>query len=315
MAILKTEHLTYSYSTGTPFEVTAIEDINIEIEPGELVAVIGHTGSGKSTLIQHFNGLLKPQSGKVYVDGQDIWESKKTLRASRFAVGLCFQYPEYQLFEETVYKDIAFGPKNMKLSEEEIDRRVRDAARYIGVTDDMLEKSPFDLSGGEKRRVAIAGVMAMEPKILILDEPTAGLDPRGRDTILGLIRNYREETGRTVMIVSHSMDDVAEIASKVLVINNARVAMYGTVPEIYARSEELVSMGLDIPQVTKVFLGLKENGIPVRTDVYTVEQARAQLRELREKGVPTRVGPREKPQPHVNKKNSAMRNRKVKNMG
>lgn len=285
MAILKTEHLTYSYSTGTPFEVTAIEDINIEIEPGELVAVIGHTGSGKSTLIQHFNGLLKPQSGKVYVDGQDIWESKKTLRASRFAVGLCFQYPEYQLFEETVYKDIAFGPKNMKLSEEEIDRRVRDAARYIGVTDDMLEKSPFDLSGGEKRRVAIAGVMAMEPKILILDEPTAGLDPRGRDTILGLIRNYREETGRTVMIVSHSMDDVAEIASKVLVINNARVAMYGIVPEIYARSEELVSMGLDIPQVTKVFLGLKENGIPVRTDVYTVEQARAQLRELREKGV------------------------------
>lgn len=285
MAILKTEHLTYSYSTGTPFEVTAIEDINIEIEPGELVAVIGHTGSGKSTLIQHFNGLLKPQSGKVYVDGQDIWESKKTLRASRFAVGLCFQYPEYQLFEETVYKDIAFGPKNMKLSEEEIDRRVRDAARYIGVTDDMLEKSPFDLSGGEKRRVAIAGVMAMEPKILILDEPTAGLDPRGRDTILSLIRNYREETGRTVMIVSHSMDDVAEIASKVLVINNALVAMYGTVPEIYARSEELVSMGLDIPQVTKIFLGLKENGIPVRTDVYTVEQARAQLRELREKGV------------------------------
>ena len=285
MAILKTEHLTYSYSTGTPFEVTAIEDINIEIEPGELVAVIGHTGSGKSTLIQHFNGLLKPQSGKVYVDGQDIWESKKPRRASRFAVGLCFQYPEYQLFEETVYKDIAFGPKNMKLSDEEIDRRVREAARFIGVTDDMLEKSPFDLSGGEKRRVAIAGVMAMEPKILILDEPTAGLDPRGRDTILGLIRNYREETGRTVMIVSHSMDDVAEIATKVLVINNARVAMYGTVPEIYARSEELVSMGLDIPQVTKIFLGLKENGIPVRTDVYTVEQARAQLRELREKGV------------------------------
>ena len=285
MAILKTEHLTYSYSTGTPFEVTAIEDINIEIEPGELVAVIGHTGSGKSTLIQHFNGLLKPQFGKVYVDGQDIWESKKTLRASRFAVGLCFQYPEYQLFEETVYKDIAFGPKNMKLSEEEIDRRVREAARFIGVTDDMLEKSPFDLSGGEKRRVAIAGVMAMEPKILILDEPTAGLDPRGLDVILDLIRNYREETGRTVMIVSHSMDDVAKIATKVLVINDRHVAMYGTVPEIYARSEELVAMGLDIPQVTKIFLGLKENGIPVRTDVFTVEQARAELRSLREKGV------------------------------
>lgn len=285
MAILKTEHLTYSYATGTPFEVTAIEDINIEVEAGELVAVIGHTGSGKSTLIQHFNGLLKPQEGKVYVDGQDIWESKKTLRASRFAVGLCFQYPEYQLFEETVYKDIAFGPKNMKLSEEEIDRRVREAARFIGVTDSMLEKSPFDLSGGEKRRVAIAGVMAMEPKILILDEPTAGLDPRGRDIILDLIRNYREETGRTVMIVSHSMDDVAEIASKVLVINDKRAVMYGTVEEIYQRADELIAMGLDVPQITKVFLGLAEKGLPVRTDIFTVEQARAELRDLREKGV------------------------------
>lgn len=287
MAILKTEHLTYSYSMGTPFEVTAIEDINLEIEPGELVAVIGHTGSGKSTLIQHFNGLLKPKEGKVYVDGQDIWENKKTLRASRFAVGLCFQYPEYQLFEETVYKDIAFGPKNMKLSEEEINRRVHDAAQYIGVTEEMLGKSPFDLSGGEKRRVAIAGVMAMEPKVLILDEPTAGLDPRGRDTILGLIRDYREQTGRTVMIVSHSMDDVAKIATKVLVVNNHRLAMYGTVSDIYGRSKELVDMGLDIPQVTKIFLGLKQNGIPVRTDIYTVEQARAELCQLREQGVLT----------------------------
>ena len=285
MAILKTEHLTYSYATGTPFEVTAIEDINIEVEAGELVAVSGHTGSGKSTLIQHFNGLLKPKEGKVYVDGQDIWESKKTLRASRFAVGLCFQYPEYQLFEETVYKDIAFGPKNMKLSEEEIDRRVREAARFIGVSDDMLEKSPFDLSGGEKRRVAIAGVMAMEPKILILDEPTAGLDPRGRDTILGLIRNHREETGRTVMIVSHSMDDVAEIATKVLVINDKHAVMYGTVEEIYQRSEELIAMGLDVPQITKVFLGLAEKGLPVRTDIFTVDQARAELRDLQAKGV------------------------------
>ncbi len=285
MAILKTEHLTYSYATGTPFEVTAIEDINIEVEAGELVAVIGHTGSGKSTLIQHFNGLLKPKEGKVYVDGQDIWESKKTLRASRFAVGLCFQYPEYQLFEETVYKDIAFGPKNMKLSEEEIDRRVREAARFIGIPEDMLEKSPFDLSGGEKRRVAIAGVMAMEPKILILDEPTAGLDPRGRDTILGLIRNYREETGRTVMIVSHSMDDVAEIATKVLVINDKHAVMYGTVEEIYQRSEELIAMGLDVPQITKVFLGLAEKGLPVRTDIFTVDQARAELRDLQAKGV------------------------------
>ncbi|MBP5272612.1 MAG: energy-coupling factor transporter ATPase [Clostridia bacterium] len=285
MPILKTEHLTYSYATGTPFEVTAIEDINIEVEAGELVAVIGHTGSGKSTLIQHFNGLLKPKEGKVYVDGQDIWESKKTLRASLFAVGLCFQYPEYQLFEETVYKDIAFGPKNMKLPEEEIDRRVREAARFIGVSDDMLEKSPFDLSGGEKRRVAIAGVMAMEPKILILDEPTAGLDPRGRDTILDLIRNYREETGRTVMIVSHSMDDVAEIATKVLVINDKHAVMYGTVEEIYQRADELIAMGLDVPQITKVFLGLAEKGLPVRTDIFTVDQARAELRDLQAKGV------------------------------
>ena len=285
MAILKTEHLTYSYSTGTPFEVTAIEDINIEIESGELVAVIGHTGSGKSTLIQHFNGLLKPQSGKVYVDGQDIWESKKTLRQSCFSVGLCFQYPEYQLFEETVCRDIAFGPKNMKLSEEEIDRRVREAAGFVGIPDDMLDKSPFDLSGGEKRRVAIAGVMAMEPKILILDEPTAGLDPRGRDTILNLIKNYRDQTGRTVMIVSHSMDDVAKIASKVLVLNDRKVVMYGTVPEIYKRSDELVAMGLDVPQITKVFLGLRAKGVPVRTDVYTVEQAREELLSLREKGV------------------------------
>lgn len=285
MAILKTEHLTYSYSTGTPFEVTAIDDINLEVESGELVAVIGHTGSGKSTLIQHFNGLLKPQTGKVYVDGQDIWESKKTLRQSRFSVGLCFQYPEYQLFEETVYKDIAFGPKNMKLSEEEIDRRVREAAAYIGVSEDMLEKSPFDLSGGEKRRVAIAGVMAMEPKILILDEPTAGLDPRGRDVILGLIRDYREQTGRTVMIVSHSMDDVAEIATKVLVINDKKAVMYGTVPEIFAHADQLIQMGLDVPQITKVFLGLKEKGLPVRTDIYTVEAARAELLSLKEQGV------------------------------
>ena len=285
MSSIELQNINYVYSAGTPFEKAALTDVSVIFNGGVITGLIGHTGSGKSTLVQLMNGLMKPTSGTVLLDGKDIWAEPKKIRDVRFRVGLCFQYPEYQLFEETVYKDIAFGPKNMKLSDEEIDRRVREAARFIGVTDDMLEKSPFDLSGGEKRRVAIAGVMAMEPKILILDEPTAGLDPRGRDTILGLIRNYREETGRTVMIVSHSMDDVAEIATKVLVINNARVAMYGTVPEIYARSEELVSMGLDIPQVTKIFLGLKENGIPVRTDVYTVEQARAQLRELREKGV------------------------------
>lgn len=278
--ILKTEHLTYRYAVGTPFEVAAIQDVNLEIEEGELVAVIGHTGSGKSTLIQHFNGLLKPSEGTIYVDGQNIWESKATLRQSRFTVGLCFQYPEYQLFEETAYKDIAFGPKNMKLEEEEIDRRVRRAAAFTGVTDTMLEKSPFDLSGGEKRRVAIAGVMAMEPKVLILDEPTAGLDPHGRDVVLNLIKNYQLETGSTVMIVSHSMEDVAKIASKVLVMNDTKVEFYGTVPETYKRAERLVEIGLDVPQITKIFLGLKAKGLPVRTDIYTVEQGMEELKKF-----------------------------------
>lgn len=280
MAILKTEHLTYQYSPGTPFAITALEDVNLEIEEGELVAVIGHTGSGKSTLIQHFNGLLKPTEGKVYVDGQDIWESKQSLHQSRFTVGLCFQYPEYQLFEETVYKDISFGPKNMELTEEEIDARVHRAAEYVGLKEEMLEKSPFDLSGGEKRRVAIAGVMAMEPKVLILDEPSAGLDPRGREQILTLIQNYREQTGCTVMIVSHSMDDVAQIATKVLVINEHKVDMYGTVEEVYHESQHLLDIGLDIPQITKIFIGLKQKGFPVRTDVYTVEQGEKELRRL-----------------------------------
>ena len=281
MAILKTEHLTYRYSKGTPFEVTALEDVNLEVAPGVLVAVIGHTGSGKSTLIQHFNGLLKPTDGKVYVDGQDIWESKESLRKSRFTVGLCFQYPEYQLFEETVFKDISFGPKNMKLSEEEIDQRVHRAAEYVGLKESMLEKSPFDLSGGEKRRVAIAGVMAMEPKVLILDEPSAGLDPRGRDQILDLIRNYRDRTGCTVMIVSHSMEDVARIATKVLVINDHKVDLYGSVKDVYRESRHLLDIGLDVPQITKVFLRLKEMGYPVREDIYTPEQGRRELMRLR----------------------------------
>lgn len=281
MSILKTENLTYTYSKGTPFEVSAIKDVSLDIEEGELVAVIGHTGSGKSTLIQHFNGLLKPTSGKVYVDGKDIWKDKQSLREARFKVGLCFQYPEYQLFEETAYKDIAFGPKNMKLSPEEIDRRVRSAALYTGVTDEMLEKSPFDLSGGEKRRVAIAGVMAMEPKILILDEPTSGLDPRGRDTILELINNYRKETGSTVMIVSHSMEDVAKIASKVLVMNDSKLLRYDTVENTYARADKLMEVGLDVPQITKVFIELKRRGYPVRTDIYTVEQGVSEIRRLK----------------------------------
>ncbi len=285
MSILKTDNLTYKYSVGTPFEVTALDSVNLEVEKGELVAVIGHTGSGKSTLIQHFNGLLKPTEGSVLVDGQDIWESKKTLRDARFKVGLCFQYPEYQLFEETVFADIAFGPKNMKLSDEEIKERVLRAAEFTGVTKEMLEKSPFDLSGGEKRRVAIAGVMAMEPEILILDEPTSGLDPKGRDTILRLIRDYRDNTGSTVMIVSHSMEDVAKIATKVLVMNRATVMSYDTVPETYRHAEELLSVGLDVPQITKIFMDLKRRGLPVRDDVYTVEQAVAEIDRLRKEGV------------------------------
>ena len=285
MSILRTDNLTHRYSVGTPFEVTALDGVSLEIEEGELVAVIGHTGSGKSTLIQHFNGLLKPNEGKVYVDGQDIWESKQSLREARFKVGLCFQYPEYQLFEETAYKDIAFGPHNMGLTDEEIDARVRRAAEFTGVTDEMLEKSPFDLSGGEKRRVAIAGVMAMEPKILILDEPTSGLDPRGRDTILNLIKDYRERTGSTVMIVSHSMEDVADIATKVLVVNESRIVSYDTVPNTYKRASELLEMGLDVPSVTKIFMELHDRGLPVRTDIYTVEQGIAEINKLRKEGV------------------------------
>lgn len=285
MSILRTDNLTHRYSVGTPFEVTALDRVNLEVEEGELVAVIGHTGSGKSTLIQHFNGLLKPDEGKVYVDGQDIWESKQSLREARFKVGLCFQYPEYQLFEETAYKDIAFGPHNMGLTDEEIDARVRRAAEFTGVTDEMLEKSPFDLSGGEKRRVAIAGVMAMEPKILILDEPTSGLDPKGRDTILNLIKDYRERTGSTVMIVSHSMEDVADIATKVLVVNESRIVSYDTVPNTYKRASELLEMGLDVPSVTKIFMELHDRGLPVRTDIYTVEQGIAEINKLRKEGV------------------------------
>ena len=283
--ILETRALTHVYGEGTPFRHVVLEDVNLKIYPGELIGLIGHTGSGKSTLIQHFNGLLKPSEGKVYVDGKDIWESKQSLREARFKVGLCFQYPEYQLFEETAYKDIAFGPRNMGLSDDEIDARVRRAAEFTGVTDEMLEKSPFDLSGGEKRRVAIAGVMAMEPKILILDEPTSGLDPKGRDTILELIRDYRERTGSTVMIVSHSMEDVADIATKVLVVNSSKIMSYDTVPNTYKRASELLEVGLDVPSVTKIFMELHDRGLPVRTDIYTVEQGIEEINKLRLEGV------------------------------
>lgn len=277
---IETVGLNHYYSKGTVQQVAAIQDINIQIEKGSLVGIIGHTGSGKSTLISHFNGLLKPDSGKVLVDGVDIWQDKETLRNSRFKVGLCFQYPEYQLFEETVYKDIAFGPKNMKLSEDEIKSRVLRAAAFVGVKPEHLEKSPFDLSGGEKRRVAIAGVMSMEPEVLIFDEPAAGLDPRGRKSLIGMITEYRKQTGSTVIIVSHSMEDIACMADKVIVMNNACVAMQGSVDEVYSRGEELRSMGLNIPEITEIFARLRARGIDVPASVYTVEQGAAILGSL-----------------------------------
>lgn len=284
MTVLSAKNLNYLYSAGTPFEMAALKDVNIDIEKGDIVGIIGHTGSGKSTLIQHFNGLLKPFSGEILLSGENIWSEQVNIRDVRFRVGLCFQYPEYQLFEETCYKDIAFGPANMGLDEEEIDKHVREAARFIGVKDEHLQKSPFDLSGGEKRRVAIAGVMAMNPEVLILDEPTAGLDPRGRDTVLGMIRDYQKQTGNTVLIVSHSMEEVAKLVHRVLVMNKARVAMYGTVDEVYSHSKELTDMGLNVPQITRIFAGLKQKGFPVKENIYTVEQGKKELLRCLKKG-------------------------------
>ena len=277
---IETIGLTHYYSKGTPQQVAAISDVNLKIEKGELVGIIGHTGSGKSTLISHFNGLLKPDSGKVLVNGVDIHKDKETLRNTRFKVGLCFQYPEYQLFEETVYKDIAFGPKNMKLSDAEIKERVFKAASFVGVKKEHLNQSPFDLSGGEKRRVAIAGVMSMEPEILIFDEPAAGLDPRGRKDLIELIKEYRKQTGSTVIVVSHSMEDIACMADRVVVINNSTIAMNGTVDEVFSRSEELRSMGLNVPEITEIFAKLRAKGIDVPANVYTVEQGAEILRKL-----------------------------------
>lgn len=277
MTVLETENLTHYYENGMAGAVAAIENINVKFEKGEIVGIIGHTGSGKSTLLQHLNGLLKPDSGRVLLCGEDINKDKRTLRAARFRVGLCFQYPEYQLFEETVYKDISFGPKNMGLDSAEIDRRVRRAAEFVGLSEEHLKKSPFDLSGGEKRRAAIAGVMAMEPEVLILDEPTAGLDPRGREVILSLVRTYREQTGSTVILVSHSMEDVAKTADKVLVLNHSHVAMFGTVSEVYSRTYELEEMGLTVPQITKIFRALHDRGFEVSPSVFTVSQGADEL--------------------------------------
>jgi len=278
--ILEVKNLSHIYSVGTPFQHVALENVTFSVERGEFIGIIGHTGSGKSTLIQHLNGLLKPTSGTVLLDGKDIWESKATTRQSRFRVGLVFQYPEYQLFEETVYKDIAFGPKNMGLNTDEIDRRVRQAAGFVGLTEEQLNASPFDLSGGQKRRVAIAGVIAMEPEVLILDEPTAGLDPQGREEILQNIQAYREAKNATIMMISHSMSDVAKLTQRLLVMNGAHLAMDGTPDEVFARAEELVEMGLDIPEITQIFLALKNAGMDVKP-VYTQEAAVSQLVAMR----------------------------------
>ena len=283
--MIRTKHLSHLYSPGTPFETAAIEDVNIHIEKGSYTGIIGHTGSGKSTLISHFNAILKPTSGKIFIDGRDLWSSDKKERIrTRFDVGLVFQYPEHQLFEETVYKDIAFGPKNMGLSEREIQKRVEKAIAFVGLDRALLEKSPFDLSGGQKRRVAIAGVMALEPKVLILDEPAAGLDPKGRDEILGRIRDYHQETGSTILLVSHSMEDISRNADSILVMNRGKCMMHDTVPNVFERAEELVNVGLDVPKITRVFFSLKEKGYPVSTNVYTVEQGAEELKRLMQKG-------------------------------
>ena len=278
--VLEIQDLSHVYSAGTPFEHKALDGVSFSVEPGEFIGIIGHTGSGKSTLMQHMNGLLKPTSGKILLSGEDIWKDKKTTRQARFRVGLVFQYPEYQLFEDTVYKDIAFGPKNMGLDAKEVDRRVREAASFVNLTEEHLQVSPFDLSGGQKRRVAIAGVIAMEPEVLILDEPTAGLDPVGRAEILENIQAYRRAKNATIMMVSHSMNDVARLTERLLVMNGSKLAMDGTPAEVFARAQELLDMGLDIPEITQVFLRLRELGLDVDM-VYTMDQAMAALKKLK----------------------------------
>ena len=279
--VLKIEHLSHIYSAGTPFEKKAVDDVSFSAQRGEFIGLIGHTGSGKSTLIQHFNGLLKPTSGKIYINGEDIFQSKEMTRAARFAVGLVFQYPEYQLFEETVYADVASGPKNMGLDKDEIDRRVRENCRIVGLSEDVLDKSPFELSGGQKRRVALAGIFAMEPEVMVLDEPMAGLDPAGCADVFRFIKEYHEKHGTTILFVTHSMEYAAQMSERIIVMDHGHILMDGTPADIFSRSEELIEAGLDVPQVTQVFLELKKRGVPVDPSVYTVEQAVAQLKALK----------------------------------
>ena len=277
LPIIETKDLAYRYSVGTPFEKAAVEQVSIQVEKGELLGVIGHTGSGKSTLIQMLNGLLRPTGGQVLLDGKDIWAEPKKIRSVRFRVGMVFQYPEYQLFEETVLKDIMFGPKNMDLSDQEAESRAREAAHFTGLKEELLGKSPFELSGGEKRRAAIAGVIAMDPDVLILDEPTAGLDPRGRDVLLAQITQYHKNRGNTVLLVSHSMEDIGRTADRILVMNHSHAAMLDDTKNVFARGEELEQMGLRVPQITKILQELQKMGLPVDSSTLTVDDALHQL--------------------------------------
>ena len=282
--ILQVKDLTHTYGAGTPFQRSAVEHMSFDVNEGEFLGIIGHTGSGKSTLIQHLNGLLQPTAGEILLRGKNIWAEPKKIREVRFKVGLVFQYPEYQLFEETVYKDIAFGPANQGKTGDELDYAVREAAKLVGLRDDQLEKSPFELSGGQKRRVALAGVLAMEPEVLVLDEPTAGLDPAGRENLMANIRDYHRNKGKTIILVSHSMDEIARNVDRILVLKNAHVLMQGTPAEVFARGEELLSAGLDVPQITRIAMELKRRGVDIDPAVYTVEALERQLLALRKGG-------------------------------
>ncbi|MCH5323779.1 MAG: energy-coupling factor transporter ATPase [Eubacterium sp.] len=284
MNVIELKNITYKYSAGTPFEAVAVDDVSLTVEKGEFCGIIGHTGSGKSTLIQHLNGLVKPTLGEVYIDGKNIWSKDTDIKEIRFKAGLVFQYSEHQLFEETVYKDISYGPKNMGLEEDEIDRRVRAAAESMGISEELLDRSPFDLSGGQKRRVALAGVIAMEPEILILDEPAAGLDPIGRESVLERISDYHKKNGTTILLVSHSMEDIVKYAEKVLVMNKGKLFCHAPVDEVFARQDEIIKIGLDVPQITRVIMKLREKGIDLGTDIYTVERAKERILEYRAKG-------------------------------
>ena len=282
--ILQVKDLTHTYGAGTPFQRSAVEHMSFDVNEGEFLGIIGHTGSGTSTLIQHLNGLLQPTAGEILLRGKNIWAEPKKIREVRFKVGLVFQYPEYQLFEETVYKDIAFGPANQGKTGDELDYAVREAAKLVGIRDDQLEKSPFELSGGQKRRVALAGVLAMEPEVLVLDEPTAGLDPAGRENLMANIRDYHRNKGKTIILVSHSMDEIARNVDRILVLKNAHVLMQGTPAEVFARGEELLSAGLDVPQITRIAMELKRRGVDIDPAVYTVEALERQLLALRKGG-------------------------------